>query len=67
MTLEERLIWLRDQGCVPCISSRGKVWRAHVNGAGNFWEEAKTPGRALELAVTQWERAGRPMDGYAAM
>lgn len=65
MKLNDRLKWLKDQGRHPCISRRGSLWRAHVNGAGNFWHEDSTPLRALEGAVMIWQIAGRPMDGYA--
>ena len=58
---------LRGLGCYPCVSYRGHgIWRAHVNGAGNFWDEAGSPDEAMASAVRLWERAGKPMDGYAA-
>jgi hypothetical protein len=57
--------WLAALGCFPCISRRGSQWRAHVNATGNYWEEAVTPHLAMERAVAKWEKAGRPMDGYA--
>lgn len=62
------VLWrLHGLGCFPCISYRGRgVWRAHVNGAGNYWADARSPDEALESAVRDWERAGKPMDGYAA-
>ena len=60
------LLRLEEQGCYPAISYRGKgIWRAHVNGAGNFWCDAKRPEDAMESAVRLWERAGKPMDGYS--
>lgn len=58
---------LRDLGCFPCLSYRGNgIWRAHVNGAGNFWADARSPDEAMASAEREWERAGKPMDGYAA-
>lgn len=66
--LEAVLLGLSEQGCFPCISYRGKnTWRAHVNGAGNFWAEANTPEQALSQAVASWEIKGKPVDGYAAI
>lgn len=68
MRLNDRLKWLKERGCYPCISYRGGgVWRAHVNGAGNFWEEASNPTDALESAVSNWKKKGKPVDGYAAL
>ena len=64
--LNKLMLSLRNQGCFPSIYSRGKLWRAHVNMAGNYWEDAETPFIALNLAVDLWERAGKPMDGQAA-
>jgi maltose-binding protein MalE len=58
----EQLVY---QGCFPSIYRRGKVWRAHVNAAGNFWSEDKDPERALSMAVQLWEQRGKPMDGMA--
>jgi hypothetical protein len=59
-------------GCYPGIYFRGynkkePVWRAHVNCAGNYWEEAKTPYAALKAAVKLWDSRGRPVDGMAAI
>lgn len=65
-SLEEMLLELALQGCVPCVSNRGSVWRAHVNGAGNNWAEATNPAAAMRMAIRLWEKAGKPMDGYAA-
>ena len=59
---------LSDQGCFPCISKRGKrLWRAHVNSAGNYWHDDTTPLKALRGAVRLWVKAGKPMDGMAAI
>ncbi len=67
MSLSELLRALEEEGCYPCISMGGKgIWRAHINGAGKYWAEGRTPKRALKRIVTFWEKAGRPMDGYAA-
>jgi len=66
--LTEVLAMLVDVGCYPCVAYRGGgLWRAHINGAGNFWDEAKTPEEALSAAVRLWERKGRPVDGYGSM
>lgn len=68
MGLLKNLTNLQKIGCYPCISYRGAgIWRAHINGAGNHWAEASDPNEALSLAITEWESAGRPMDGYAAI
>lgn len=64
--LNEKLKWLASLGCYPCISFRGKVWRAHINATGNQWDEGNTPILALNKAILQWNKAGRPMDGYAS-
>lgn len=66
MSLNELLLRLSKQGCYPCISRRGDLWRAHVNQAGNYWEERSTPQAALEAAARAWGKAGKPMDGLAA-
>lgn len=67
MSLENLLIDLANQGCYPCISYRGpNVWRAHVNGAGNFWGEHKRPATVLRKAIRLWKEKGKPMDGYGA-
>ena len=67
MSLSELLKSLAEQKCYPCIGYRGGgTWRAHVNGAGNHWADATTPRLALEKAIRLWERAKKPMDGYAA-
>jgi len=64
--MNDKLIWLVSLGCYPRIAWRGNVWRAHINAAGNQWDEGDTPAQALDKAIDQWERSGRPMDGYAA-
>ena len=66
MTLNKRLQWLVKRGCVPSIYRRGSLWRAHVNMAGNFWEDHEDPCQALGKAVVRWKRKGCPMDGKAA-
>lgn len=67
MSLSDLLRVLKEDGCYPCISYRGgDIWRAHVNGAGNYWAEGKSPRRALRKAIKIWEKACRPMDGYAS-
>lgn len=70
MGLEHILNDLAIQGCYPCVSLRGwdgtqPVWRAHVNGAGNYWSEGSTPYEALYNAEKAWTEAGKPLDGYA--
>ena len=66
MSLNQLLLNLSSQGCYPGIYLRSKTrWRAHVNCAGNYWAEAKTPLRALRAAEKKWVEAGRPMDGMA--
>ncbi len=68
MNMSETLALLARQGCYPCISRRGEfVWRAHVNATGNFWADANTPYKALVEAVQLWRKAGKPMDGMAAV
>ena len=69
--LEDMLVALQKKGCYPCVSYRGRkngkpVWRAHINGAGNHWDESSRPANALLRARKTWEKAGCPMDGYAA-
>lgn len=65
-TIESMLAELEDLGCWPCLSRRGpNTWRAHVNQAGNYWEDAPTPWLALAKAKLAWEKAGRPLDGAA--
>ena len=71
MTLEELLTDLACQGCYPCLSLRGwegkhPIWRAHINGTGNYWCDGITPHEAFALAWQAWLNAGKPMDGYAA-
>lgn len=66
--MDELLRDLAYQGCWPCVIRRSNtVWRAHVNATGNWWAEATTPFEALRRATKAWERAGKPMDGMAAM
>ena len=70
MDLQIELQKLAAQKCFPCISLRGfkkgkPVWRAHVNGAGSFWDEGLTPLSALKKAIACWKKAGCPKDGYA--
>ena len=65
ISLNKLLQWLKKEGCQPCLSLRGNLWRAHVNGAGNFWYDANTPFKAMRMAVKDWKEAGCPMDGYA--
>lgn len=66
MTLSERMRWLQSKGCTPSVYLRGdKLYRAHVNAAGNFWADAKTPKLALEEATRLWHAAGCPLDGTA--
>lgn len=66
-TIEDLFVELEEAGCWPSISRRGTgVWRAHVNQAGNYWDEAETPWLALAKAKLDWEQAGRPMDGMAS-
>jgi len=58
---------LKRKGCYPCVSYRGDgIWRAHINGAGNWWAEDKTPQLAMTKAKKEWEENGCIMDGYAA-
>lgn len=66
MNLEERLAWLKAKGCTPSIYTRGSLFRAHVNAAGNFWADAETPRKALEDAVRLWRAARCPLDGIAS-
>jgi len=60
------LFRLAGLGCVPSVYRRGSLWRAHVNMAGNFWEDADTPAGALLAAEKAWRKAGCPADGAAA-
>lgn len=67
MNLNDQLKNLVRQKSYPCISYRGSsIWRAHVNGAGNYWHDANTPCKALTGAIELWKKAGKRMDGYAA-
>lgn len=70
LDLQIELQKLAARGCFPCLSLRGYkgkrlVWRAHVNGSGNFWGEGRTPIASLKSAIACWRKAGCPMDGYA--
>lgn len=67
MHLNDKLQVLQQRGCQPNISLRGNTWRAHINGAGNYWAEGSTPSQALNKAIGEWETAGSPLDGYAAI
>jgi hypothetical protein len=65
-TLEEELSRLEALGCFPGIYYRGSgIWRAHINCAGNCWEEAQLPLEAIQKAILSWEGKDRPMDGMA--
>lgn len=57
---------LRDLDCYPSIYRKGKKWRAHVNFAGNFWNDGSTPEIALREAIRLWFRCGMRMDGAAS-
>jgi hypothetical protein len=63
--MQNKLMDLQEAGCWPVVAWHGKRWRVHVNGAGNYWADGRTPEEALSAAVRLWEDAGRPMDGYA--
>jgi hypothetical protein len=64
--MERLLLMLASQGNYPAISYRGYgVWRAHINGTGNFWADGNTPFGALNEAIRIWEKKGKPKDGYA--
>jgi hypothetical protein len=66
MTLTDMMQDLVERGCYPCCSYRGGgVYRAHINGAGNQWDEGRTPDSAMRKAFEAWKRNGKPMDGYA--
>lgn len=63
-TLESLLLDLKAEGCYPSIYRRGpKIWRAHVNQCGNYWDDGRTPLAALRKAVKAWRKNGKPMDG----
>jgi len=65
-TIENILKTLDIAGCYPCISKRGtNLWRAHINSAGNWWDEGKTPREALNKAFASWVKNGKQMDGMA--
>jgi len=65
--MNQLLLRLAKEGCHPSIYRRGDLWRAHVNAAGNYWADRKTPQAALEAAVKLWIKAGKPMDGMACV
>jgi hypothetical protein len=71
--LEDRLAYLVSKGCYPCLVFRGydpekkPIWRAHINGAGNFWNEGNSPLDALSKAISLWLQNGSPLDGYGAV
>lgn len=64
--LEQLMEKLKSYGCHPSVYRRGNFWRAHVNAAGNFWEDNKCPFTALNEAFHRWEKAGKPLDGMAS-
>ena len=67
-TLDNILFYLKSRGCYPALSRRGKnIWRFHINGAGNYWDEGTTPLIAAKKALLLWEKAGRPIDGYGVL
>lgn len=66
LLLEDVLEQLTKLGCVPGIYRRGKVWRVHINTAGNYWAENESPVAAFCEAFKEWHEAGRPKDGHAA-
>lgn len=61
--LDALLRALKAKGCHPSIYRRGRLWRAHVNAAGNFWEDRQTPTEALLAASEAWHLAGSPKEG----
>lgn len=66
-TLESLLLDLKAEGCYPSVYRRGpKLWRAHVNMAGGFWDDGRTPLSALRKAVKAWRKRGKLIDGEAA-
>ena len=63
--LSEKMSMLVRQGCYPGLYFRGnKTWRAHINIGGNSWAEKDTAARAMDEAIFQWEKGGKPMDGH---
>lgn len=67
LPLEQILLDLSRQGCYPCVALHGHgTWRAHVNATGSYWDEGPNLKTTLISAIRLWEKAGRPMDGYAA-
>lgn len=67
LLLEDVLEQLIKLGCVPGMYRRGKVWRVHINTAGNYWAENENPVAAFCEAFKMWHDAGRPKDGHAAV
>lgn len=70
MDLQTELQGLAAQKCYPSIYLRGfekgkPVWRAHINRAGNFWDDGRTPLAALKKALACWKKAGCPKDGQS--
>ena len=62
-SLSRELLDLKNEGCFPSLYLRGDVWRAHVNRAGNFWADDKSPLNAIRRAANMWRNAGKPKDG----
>ena len=51
MTLTDMMQDLVKRGCYPCCSYRGGgIYRAHINVAGNQWDEGITPDSAMRKA-----------------
>lgn len=51
---------LRQCGCDPSIYARGdRLYRAHVNRAGNHWHDASTKSAAIRGAVMMWIKSER--------
>ena len=66
MTLVQILADLDRRKCSPSLYKRGPhLWRAHINRAGNYWADARTPTKAFQIAYADWRYDGRPMDGDA--
>jgi len=66
MTLTDMMQDLVKRGCYPCCSYRGGgIYRAHINAAGNRWDEGRTPDSAMRKAFDAWRRDGYPLDGMA--
>jgi hypothetical protein len=61
MTLTTIMEDLVKMGCFPCCSYRGNsIYRAYINGAGNQWDEGKTPDSAMIKAFKAWKKNGKP-------